>query len=126
MVATMGRVARKTVTLSDGTTIPKGAFVMTLNDRLLDPEKYPDPSAFDASRFAKLRALPGEENKHHFASVQPDDLGFGYGEHVCAGKLSPNSLQMEHEFIQLTSHACRPVFRLKFDQSLALSHDLDV
>ncbi|CAK4001751.1 Fumitremorgin C monooxygenase [Lecanosticta acicola] len=83
---TMARVATENILLSDGTTIPAGAFVMTMNDRLRDPEKYSDPEKFDAYRFLKLRSRPGEESNHQFATVTSDNLGFGYGDHACAGR----------------------------------------
>ncbi|EME39474.1 cytochrome P450-like protein [Dothistroma septosporum NZE10] len=83
---TMARVATENISLSDGTTIPAGAFVMTMNDRLRDPDKYQDPDKFDAYRFLKLRSRPGEETNHQYATVTPDNLGFGYGDHACAGR----------------------------------------
>lgn len=75
----MHRKAEAQVTLSDGTTLPKGSRIMILNDILRDPSIFSEPDKFDAYRFYNMRKLPGEENKHQFTTTAADALSFGHG-----------------------------------------------
>ena len=75
----MHRKAEAQVTLSDGTTLPKGSRIMILNDILKDPTIFSEPDKFDAYRFYNKRKLPGEENKHQFTTTAEDALSFGHG-----------------------------------------------
>lgn len=62
------RITTREVTVA-GTTIPEGARVVLLFDAAnRDPEKFPDPDAFDPDR--------GNSHQH---------LGFGHGIHHCMG-----------------------------------------
>ena len=85
-IATMARVAKQKVTLSDGTVFPAGSSILVMNDQLHDPNIYPEPDNFDPYRYLRLRAQPGEENKHLFATALPTNLVWGYGLHACSGK----------------------------------------
>jgi cytochrome P450 len=75
--------------LSNGFTIPKGnliAFPNTRFDMSAATEKSPDPDEFDGFRYAKLRAIPGQESKHQLIGPGSDSLTWGYGSHVCPGR----------------------------------------
>ncbi|EKG11520.1 Cytochrome P450 [Macrophomina phaseolina MS6] len=85
-IAMMQRKARKAVTLSDGTVIPKGATMAVTTDFQMDPQVYPDPQKFDAYRFLKMRQQPGQENNWQFVSTSPEHMGFGHGIHACPGR----------------------------------------
>ncbi|PLB49717.1 cytochrome P450 [Aspergillus steynii IBT 23096] len=85
-VVSMRRLATKTVTLSDGTTIPKGTSIFVSSKRMWDPEIYPNPGTFDAYRFLRLRETPGNENSSQLVSVSPEHFGFGLGKHACPGR----------------------------------------
>ncbi|KAK0192108.1 cytochrome P450 [Armillaria mellea] len=64
--------------LVGGYFVPKGSIIMTnLWQILHDPEVYPDPFAFDPSRFI---ASPGKEVQR-----DPRHACFGYGRRYCAG-----------------------------------------
>ncbi|KAI5366607.1 putative cytochrome P450 [Septoria linicola] len=82
----MMRVTTKPITLSDGTKIPRGAYIQVCDDATEDPDIYPEPEKFDAWRYLKMRQRPGHENLHQFVSTSPDNLGFGHGQHACPGR----------------------------------------
>ncbi|OJD31824.1 cytochrome p450 [Diplodia corticola] len=83
---TLNRVAESALTLSDGTHIPKDAVLCVSMENLSDPALYPDPAAFDARRFLRLRERPGQENGWQFVTTSPEHLGFGHGTHACPGR----------------------------------------
>ena len=41
---------------------------------------------FDGFRFAQLRSVPGQENKHQFVTTSPESMNFGHGNHACPGR----------------------------------------
>lgn len=81
----MNRYVEKSITLSDGIAIPKGARILVVGD-LANPKLYPDPEKFDAARFAKKRLEPGQENSWQFVTTSASHLNFGHGEHACPGR----------------------------------------
>jgi Cytochrome P450 len=59
----MTRAVIQDFTFSDGTTVPKGSYVLApMYAMYLDDNIYPNASTFDAFRFSKLRDQPGHEN----------------------------------------------------------------
>lgn len=82
----MFRVAKKTVTLQDGTTIPKGTSLAFANDLRLDPTMYPDPESFDGYRFEKMRKIPEQANLVPFTKTRTSHLAFGHGKNACPGR----------------------------------------
>ncbi|KAF2183757.1 cytochrome P450 [Zopfia rhizophila CBS 207.26] len=81
----MERKAMKTVTLSDGTTIPKGAKLCVNTDFAFKESIYPSPHAFQSDRFLQKREA-GESNKWQYVTTSPEHLGFGHGRHACPGR----------------------------------------
>ncbi|KAF7515226.1 hypothetical protein PCG10_003556 [Penicillium crustosum] len=74
-------------TFSDGTTVPKGSYVLApMYAMYLDNNIYQDASTFDAFRFSKLREQPGHENRHQFVTTSPTHINFGHGKHACPGR----------------------------------------
>ncbi|KAI0202679.1 cytochrome P450 [Astrocystis sublimbata] len=84
-IMSMNRYIDKTVTLSDGTTLPKGARMAVMGD-FANPAIYPEPEKFDASRFVSKRQAPGQENSWQFVTTSASHLNFGHGEHACPGR----------------------------------------
>lgn len=84
--ASMNRMVKKDIILSDGTKLPAGARIMVSNDKTGDATIYPDPTRFDAARFQNLRQQPGEENRHQFVTTTATHMGFGHGQHACPGR----------------------------------------
>ncbi|KAJ5165582.1 uncharacterized protein N7500_007412 [Penicillium coprophilum] len=82
----MFRVAKSTVTLQDGTTIPKGTSLAFANDLRLDPLMYPNPETFDAYRFQRMRKVPEQANLAPFTKTRTSHLAFGHGKHACPGR----------------------------------------
>ncbi|KAF2835329.1 cytochrome P450 [Patellaria atrata CBS 101060] len=83
----MRRLVMSHITLSDGTVLPKGTSIAVPSWGVTrDGTLWNDPETFDGFRFAKLRAVPGSENKHQFAMTGPDSLSFGHGVHACPGR----------------------------------------
>ncbi|KAF2493648.1 cytochrome P450 [Lophium mytilinum] len=83
---TMNRIANETITLSDGTIIPKGSALTVPNTRLYDEEFYENPQVFNGRRFYDMRQRAGEESKHQFVTTGDDYLPFGHGKHACPGR----------------------------------------
>ena len=72
-------------TFSDGTTIPRGAFVsVSIHNAHFNDKVYEDPLKFDGFRFSKLRE--GSEKNVGMVSSSQDFLAFGHGRHVCPGR----------------------------------------
>ncbi|RWA15034.1 hypothetical protein EKO27_g73 [Xylaria grammica] len=84
-VMSMNRYVEKTLTLSGGLEIPKGARIAVVSD-FANPEIYPEPEKFDVARFVKKRQEPGQENSWQFVTTGPTALSFGHGEHACPGR----------------------------------------
>ncbi|KAB2572900.1 Cytochrome P450 monooxygenase easM [Lasiodiplodia theobromae] len=84
--ATITRRAKQTITLSDGTVIPKDAMLFVSTDTAMDPSVFPDPHVFNGRRFLEMRARPGQENRWQLATTSAEHLGFGHGQHACPGR----------------------------------------
>jgi cytochrome P450 len=80
------RYAEQHVTLSDGTVIPKGSFVVVALDNMCDEAIYPNPHEFQSDRFLRMRGLPGQETAAKLTSPTIEHLGFGFGRHTCPGR----------------------------------------
>jgi cytochrome P450 len=80
------RVAEETFSLSDGTTIPKGATLGLPTLASTDPTFYPDPLTFDGYRFLNLSKEPGGATKNTFVSTSNEHIIFGHGKHACPGR----------------------------------------
>ncbi|KAI0968028.1 cytochrome P450 [Xylaria arbuscula] len=81
----MNRYVDKSITLSDGIQLPKGARIAVVCD-FANPQVFSEPEKFDAARFMKKRAEPGQENSWQFVTTSPAHLTFGHGEHACPGR----------------------------------------
>lgn len=82
----MNRFVERDITLSDGTVLPKDSRIMIMGE-YRDPDIYPDPDAFHAKRFLRLRQeQPGSENTWQYVSGSPNHLLFGLGRHICPGR----------------------------------------
>jgi cytochrome P450 len=86
-IVAMRRLVLSDIILSDGTTLPKGTSIAAPSWGVTqDSALWTDPDTFDGFRFAKLRDVPGSENKHQFVMTGPDSLSFGYGTQACPGR----------------------------------------
>lgn len=102
------RYVERSITLRDGTVLPRGASLdALLSPPLSDPRLYPDPGVFDARRFLRLRsgeaADPlGYKNKeqYQFIGANKEDIFWGYGPHACPGRFFANA-QMKLIIVQL-------------------------
>jgi len=86
------------LTLSTGQILPKGARFAFASDAIqtsdltptfspaLNPPVNKPVSEFDGLRFYNLRKIPGNENKFQFATVSPDSMSWGHGNHACPGR----------------------------------------
>jgi len=104
------RVAEETFTLSDGTTIPKGATLGLPTLASNDPAFYPDPLTFDGYRFLKLSKEPGGATKNTFVSTSNEHIIFGHGKHACPGRFFASN-EIKIILIHLLSN-----YELKFQE----------
>lgn len=82
----MNRVAEVSMTLPDGSVIPKGATCGIPTARQWDPAVYENPEKFDGYRFYDMRQKAGNESKFQFVSTSDDYIPFGHGKHACPGR----------------------------------------
>ncbi|KAB8235592.1 cytochrome P450 [Aspergillus alliaceus] len=86
------RTALESITLADGTHIPKGAHIAAPSYHIgHDPKYFENPDEFDGLRFHRLQE--NEKNgsgnlnsKHQYVSVNETSLHFGYGLQACPGR----------------------------------------
>ena len=87
--ATFQRKVLQPITLSDGTSIPRGTYTFSPAHAInFDPASYADPRTFDGLRFYNLRRLSQaeDEKKHQLTSVTKTEMQFGGGRHACPGR----------------------------------------
>ncbi|KAI5842715.1 cytochrome P450, partial [Tricharina praecox] len=87
--ATMMRKALKPMTLSDGTYLPKGQWVVAPACAInRSTQHYANPDEYDAFRFSRMREgeEPGHEAKHQLTCPEKGYLSFGRGKHACPGR----------------------------------------
>ncbi|KAL2867848.1 cytochrome P450 [Aspergillus lucknowensis] len=83
----MTRAVIKDFTFSNGTTVPKGSYVLVpMHAMYLDDSIYADASTFDAFRWSRLRDQPGDENRYQFVTTSPTHINFGHGKDACPGR----------------------------------------
>ncbi|KAI9801587.1 MAG: hypothetical protein M1825_003266 [Sarcosagium campestre] len=83
----MTRGVARDFTFSDGTTVPKGSFVLVpMYAMYTDNDLFPNAETFDAFRFSRLREQEGQENKHQFVTTSTSHINFGHGKHACPGR----------------------------------------
>jgi cytochrome P450 len=86
------RAVKRDLTLSDGTHLPKGVhLMMPISPVILDPEVITEPEVFDGLRHYNKRQLPGESNRHQFATTSETNLHFGHGKYACPGRFFASS-----------------------------------
>ena len=79
----------KSLTLSDGTRLPKGA-IISAPVRMFssDPDFVEDPETFDGFRWYK-KSLEAEGRATHstnWTTTSSNNLIFGHGKHACPGR----------------------------------------
>jgi len=87
-------VAEESLTLSDGTHIPKGATLGVPTLYMDDPNIYTDPLKFDGYRFLNLSneaTGPGAATKYQFVGTSNEHIIFGHGRHACPGRFFANN-----------------------------------
>lgn len=82
--------------LPNGTVLPRGthiAFAPPYMPGIRNPppsiltsESQPPLTEFHPWRYASIRSIPGEENKHQFTTTGKDAIGFGHGVWTCPGR----------------------------------------
>ncbi|OAA38538.1 Cytochrome P450 [Metarhizium rileyi] len=88
----MKRYAEESITLSDGTVIPKGSLLVVAMQDMWDESKYPNARQFQSDRFLKRRQVPGQESSAELSSSTSDHMGFGFGRHACPGRFYASAL----------------------------------
>lgn len=82
----MARQATDDITLSDGSKIPKSAYIAMGPVWSTDPAVFPNPEKFDGHRFLNLRNDPSNANKYQFVTTSAETNLFGHGQHACPGR----------------------------------------
>jgi cytochrome P450 len=79
-------MASEDITLSDGTFVPKNAFLSVSSHNMWDSSVHADPERWDGYRFYRMRQEPGRENFALSVTTSPEHLAFGHGTHGCPGR----------------------------------------
>jgi len=86
-IASMRRVAKSDIRLSDGTFISQGSSLMVLSDRHWDEELYHRAQEWDGYRFLRRAQTASDQaGAANLVATSPEHLGFGYGLHACPGR----------------------------------------
>ncbi|KAF7592311.1 hypothetical protein BBP40_000367 [Aspergillus hancockii] len=86
------RKALESMTLADGTHIPKGAHIAAPSYHIgRDPKYFENPDEFDGLRFHRLQEKESVNkgninSKHQYVAVNETSLHFGYGLQACPGR----------------------------------------
>lgn len=76
-------MAKKDLTLSDGTFIPSGTVIVAASSAThSDSEYYTDPDVFNPWRFSSKREEDGENARHQFVATSTEYISFGHGKHA--------------------------------------------
>ncbi|SPJ88845.1 related to gibberellin cluster - GA14-synthase [Fusarium torulosum] len=81
----MNRKVMQRITLSDGTVLQKGVRLMVAS-RFRDPETYPDPNTFVATRFLDPLNKGSPNSTKHYVTTSAEMFAFGHGKHACPGR----------------------------------------
>nr|QHD43134.1 P450 monooxygenase [Chaetomium globosum] len=85
-LVTMQRSAVVDYVFKDGLRLPKHTQILFPTCEFnRDEDVHQSPDVFDPWRFLKMRKA-GDPNKHHFAYVSDQMVGFGAGTHACPGR----------------------------------------
>ncbi|KAL4965799.1 cytochrome P450 [Aspergillus stella-maris] len=90
IAVSMNRKVMRSLTLSDGTTLPRGARLMVAAN-LRDPAIYPNADAFEPARFLKMRESDSKSSTHQYVSTSAKMFAFGHGKHACPGRFLASS-----------------------------------
>ncbi|KAB8343137.1 hypothetical protein FH972_022730 [Carpinus fangiana] len=124
--ASMMRLVKKPVTLSDGSHLESGSRIMICDDGPDSEACFPEPTKFDPARFLKLRGQPGEENRHQFVTPAANHMAFGYGKHACPGrffasneiKIALSVLLLEFDFEYMPGQSRPPPWELEVSRTV--------
>lgn len=87
LTGTVLKKATVSHSLSDGTYLPKGTWVMAPASAIHhSDDSYDNAMTFDGFRFSQMREQLGSEAKHQAISTTDDYLAFGHGRHACPGR----------------------------------------
>lgn len=88
LAGALEREAMRDFALSDGSVISKGMKVSVPQYSMAYDETIYGKTAheFDAFRFSKKRAEPGQELNHSFVQTGSNYIHFGHGKHACPGR----------------------------------------
>ncbi|OQD97276.1 hypothetical protein PENVUL_c084G05497 [Penicillium vulpinum] len=107
------RIVMQDLTLSDGTTLPKGTHISVPAAEVLQGAEF--DSSFDGFRYSRRRQNSGEAHKYQFATTDKNSLHFGHGKYACPGrffaayeiKMIISHLLMDYD-VQFPPGASRP------------------
>ncbi|GFN17292.1 hypothetical protein AtubIFM55763_004265 [Aspergillus tubingensis] len=95
---TFNRILPKSITLSNGVSIPVGSRIAVPSNAMLnDPSRVPGDgsTSFDAFRYSRLREEPENAQRHLFVMTDHNNLAFGYGKFACPGRFyAANEMKM--------------------------------
>ncbi|KAJ5518093.1 Cytochrome P450 [Penicillium expansum] len=125
-IAAVHRMAVNSVTLSDGTIIPKGTRTMVGINQMHDGGLFPEPNEYKGNRFLNMRQKPGQEHRWQFVSTSPEHLVFGHGKHACPGRFfAANEIKVVLIFLLMKYDWKFTAEDSKFDKSVGQGTDTD-
>lgn len=85
----MRRIVKRQIVLSDGITLPQGAYICVINKSLFESgEGFREIyfTEFDELQYYKKMADLGSNSKYQHASTDETHSTFGHGRHSCPGR----------------------------------------
>jgi hypothetical protein len=76
------RKTNKPFQFSDGSFIPPGTFISIADTVHRDESVNPNPFEFKPFRYAEMREVEGEGDKHQMVSLERSHVSFGTGRHA--------------------------------------------
>ncbi|KAF4635644.1 hypothetical protein G7Y89_g2444 [Cudoniella acicularis] len=80
------RIAQRTITLSDGLVLPKGAYICVVNSPHIQVDDGTDPTVFDGLRYYKKTLAQASSSRYQYSSTDASHISFGHGRYACPGR----------------------------------------
>ncbi|KAH8655096.1 cytochrome P450 [Tricladium varicosporioides] len=80
------RIVRRTITLSDGLVLPKGAYICVVTSSHFQVDDGTDAAVFDGLRYYKKTQAQASNSRYQYSSTDNAHISFGHGRYACPGR----------------------------------------